>query len=49
MSLRLNINNVFDQRPPPRAFGIHAGIGGDGAIYPNLGTLISGVLTYSFL
>ncbi len=47
-SLRVNVNNIFDERPPQRGFLFHSGIGTDAAIYPNLGTTLAGSVSYSF-
>lgn len=46
-SVRLNVNNIFDNKPPARPFLIHSGIY-DAAIYPNLGTNFSLSATYRF-
>jgi iron complex outermembrane recepter protein len=47
-NLRLNVINVFDEKPPARGGLVHSGIDGNAAIYPNLGTLLSGAFTYKF-
>jgi outer membrane receptor protein involved in Fe transport len=44
-AVRLNIQNIFDTRPPQRGFLIHSGIG-TAAIYPNLGLTVYGTVTY---
>jgi iron complex outermembrane recepter protein len=47
-NVRLNVINVFDEKPPARGGLVHSGIDGNAAIYPNLGTLLSGAFTYKF-
>lgn len=46
-SVRLNINNIFDVKPPQGPFNIHQGIN-EASIYPNLGTTFLAVLTHRF-
>ncbi|MCM8729824.1 TonB-dependent receptor domain-containing protein [Hephaestia sp. GCM10023244] len=45
-NLRFNVNNIFDSKPPRRNL-VSQGRDG-GALYPNLGTTFSAVLTYTF-
>ena len=47
VSGRLNINNIFDNKPPSRGLNIHQGIY-DAAIYRNLGTSFQGSLTFRY-
>jgi len=47
MGLQVNVMNLFDTKPPARAFLIHSGIY-DASIYPNLGTSFAAALTYKF-
>jgi outer membrane receptor protein involved in Fe transport len=47
IGVRLNVNNIFDNKPPNRAFNIHQGIY-KAAIYPNLGTTFAGELKVRF-
>lgn len=45
LNARLNINNIFDSRPPNRGFNVHQGIN-EASLYPNIGTTFSFALTY---
>lgn len=44
---RITVQNIFDVKPPNRAFNIHQGIY-NASFYDNLGTSIVGALTYRF-
>ncbi|WP_033923509.1 TonB-dependent receptor plug domain-containing protein [Sphingomonas sp. 37zxx] len=46
-SLRVNVNNLFDVKPPQRGLNIHQGIN-DASIYPNLGASFVGAVTHRF-
>lgn len=46
-NLRVNVNNIFDNKPPKRGNNIHQGLN-NASIYPNLGTMLSAVLTHRF-
>ncbi len=46
-SIRLNVNNLFDVKPPARGANIHQGIN-EASIYPNLGTTFLAVLSHRF-
>lgn len=46
-NLRVNVNNIFDNKPPARGNRIHQGAGA-ASIYPNLGTNFNAAMTFKF-
>ncbi len=47
LNARINVNNIFDTKPPQLGGNVHQGLN-DASIYPNLGTQFFGTITASF-